>query len=75
MKIPEYFTDAFAPTVAEMKSEYFAYLVESAFPKTGEPLAAEALMERTLFLRLSVMWMGGHDDCVFTPGTKNRSSQ
>jgi hypothetical protein len=75
MKISEILTEEFTPTMAEMKSEYIAYLVESAFPKTGTPLEAEALMERALFLRLSVIWMGGHNDCVFAQGTKNRSSQ
>ena len=74
MKIPSILSDQFAPTLAEMKSEYIAYLVESAFPDAGEPLQAEALMEKALYYRLSVVWMGGHGDCVFTQVTNNRSS-
>ncbi len=74
MKIPSILADEFVPTLAEMKSEYVAYLVESAFPHSGEPLQAQALMEKAIYYRLSVIWMGGHDDCVFTQDTKNRSS-
>jgi len=74
MKIPSILTDEFVPTLAEMKSEYVAYLVETAFPNSGEPLRAEALMEKAIYYRLSVIWMGGHDDCVFTRDTKSRSS-
>ncbi len=74
MKILPTFTDEFEPTLAEIKSEYVAYLLESAFPEEGNELAAEDLMEKALFFRLSVVWMGGHDDCVFALGKRNRSS-
>lgn len=67
-------TDHFAPTLAELKSEYVAYLVESAFPKSGETLPTESVMNKALYYRLSVIWMGGHGDCVMTPLKKIRSS-
>ena len=66
-------SDAFAPTLAELKAEYVAYLIESAFQKAGDASPAEEVMEKALFFRLSVVWMGGHDDCVFTLGSRNLS--
>jgi len=74
MKTSLFESDEFEPTLAEMKSEYVAYLVESAFPKTCETFQTEAVMEKALYFRLSVIWMGGHGDCVFTLSKKNRSS-
>jgi hypothetical protein len=74
MKIPGIERDELTPTLAELKSEYVAYLVESAFPKPGESFQAEVVMEKALFYRLSVIWMGGHGDCVFTLGSRNLSS-
>jgi len=61
-------------TLAELKTEYVAYLVESAFPEPGEYFEAEKVLGKALFYRLSVLWMGGHDDCVFTLGSKSLSS-
>jgi hypothetical protein len=74
MKAAELETDKFAPTLAEMKSEYVAYLVESAFADAGPSFQPEAVLKKALFFRLSVIWMGGHGNCVFTLGKKNRSS-
>ena len=74
MRIPRAESVAGGPTLEELKAEYVAYLIESAFPKSEDAFAAEEVMEKALFYRLSVVWMGGHDDCVFTPGSRNLSS-
>jgi hypothetical protein len=64
----------FAPTLAEIKSEYVAFLVESTFQNKAVPPQAEEVLEAALYYRLSVNWMGGHGDCVFTLGSRNLSS-
>ena len=74
MKSPQIESDAFAPTLTELKAEYVAYLIESAFLKAGNASPAGEVMEKALFYRLSVVWMGGHDDCVFTLGSRSLSS-
>jgi hypothetical protein len=74
MKSPRLENDAYAPTLAELKAEYVAYLVESAFQKDGDSFPAKEIMEKALYYRLSVIWMGGHDDCIFTLGSRNLSS-
>ena len=74
MKNPQSDLNAVAPTLAELKAEYVAYLVESVFQKAGESFPAEDVMEKALFYRLSVIWMGGHDDCIFALGSRNLSS-
>jgi hypothetical protein len=66
--------DIFSPTLAEIKAEYIAFLVESAFQDKNNPPQAEEVLETALFYRLSVNWMGGHGDCVFTLGSRNLSS-
>ncbi|MCX6566927.1 MAG: hypothetical protein NTW38_11000 [Candidatus Aminicenantes bacterium] len=74
MKNFETESDAYAPTLAELKAEYVAYLIESTFQKDGDSFPAEEVLEKALYYRLSVVWMGGHDNCVFTLGSKNLSS-
>jgi len=74
MKSPQTESAAFAPTLTELKAEYVTYLVESAFLKAGNVSSAGEVMEKALFYRLSVIWMGGHDNCVFAPGSRNLSS-
>jgi hypothetical protein len=64
----------FAPTLAEIKSEYVAFLVESTFQNKSVPPQAEEVLEAALYFRLSVNWMGGHGDCVFTLGSRSLSS-
>jgi hypothetical protein len=66
--------EEFSPTLAEIKSEYVAFLVESAFQDKNVPPQAEEVLEAALYYRLSVNWMGGHGDCVFTLGSRNLSS-
>jgi len=60
-------------TLAEMKMEYIAFLVESAFKNQTEPPRTEDVLEKALYYRLSVDWMGGHGDCVFALGSRNLS--
>jgi hypothetical protein len=64
----------FSPTLAEIKSEYVAFLVESAFQNKTVPPQAEEVLEAALYYRLSVNWMGGHGNCVFTLGSRSLSS-
>jgi len=67
-------TEEFSPTLAEIKSEYIAFLVESTFQNKRVPPQAEEVLEAALYYRLSVNWMGGHGNCVFTLGSRNLSS-
>ena len=67
-------TNEITPILAEIRSEYIAYLIESDIKSRPVSPHQEAIYRRAVFYRLSVDWLGGHGDCVVSLGSRKLSS-
>ena len=66
--------DDVSPILAEIRSEYIAYLIETEIKRLPVPPRKDTIFRRAAYYRLSVDWLGGHGDCVVSLGSRKLSS-